>query len=108
PRVTLPTPTKAAVEPVPERHQLQPHVPGQQPQPDFETAELRNFSRTVAQIHWLLVILTVLYDIFREPGTRARLFVYLGIAVFAAAIVGLHHLGLVRHRSRQLLAAETW
>ena len=108
PRVTLLTPTKAAVQPVPEGHQLQPHVPRQQPQPvDFETAELRNFSRTVAQIDWLLVILTVLYDVFREPATRARLFIYLGVALFAAIIVGLHHLGLVRHRSRHLLAAET-
>src|SRR5262249_45293552 len=101
--------TNAATEPVPERHQLQPHLPGQQPQPvDFETAELQSFSRTVAQIDWLLVILTVLYDVFRTPAAHTRLPIYLGIVVFAASIVGLHHLGLVRHRSRQLLAAETW
>jgi len=115
PRVTSPTPTKSEVEPktevepVPERIQLQPHVPGQQPQPvDFETAELRDFSRTVAQIDWLLVILTVLWDAFREPGVRNATAIYLGIAVFACFIVALHHLGLVRHRSRRLLAAETW
>jgi hypothetical protein len=109
PRVTPPTPTKSEVEPVPERHQLQPHVPGQKPQPvDFETAELRDFSRTVAQIDWLLVILTALYDAFREPAARNATAIYLGIAVFACGIVALHHLGLVRHRSRRLLAAETW
>jgi len=107
--VTSPTPTKSDVEPVPERHQLQPHLPGQKPQPvDFETAELRDFSRTVAQIDWLLVILTVLYDAFRESAERNATAIYLGIAVFACLIVALHHLGLVRHRSRRLLAAETW
>ena len=107
--ITTPTPTKAAVEPVPERHQLQPHVPVQRPQAvDFETAELRNFSRTVAQIDWLLVILTVLYDVFRAPGARNRVAIYAGVAVFACVIVCLHHLGLVRHRSRRLLAAESW
>lgn len=97
------------MDPLPERHPLQPHVPGQQPQPvDFETAELRNFSRTVAQIDWLLVVLTVLYDVFREPGPRNAIAIYAGVAIFACFIFGLHHLGLVRHRSRRLLAAETW
>jgi diguanylate cyclase (GGDEF)-like protein len=93
---------------VPERHQLQPHLPGQQPQPvDFETAELRDFSRTVAQIDWLLVILTVLHDVFRDPAAaRNAAAIYVGIAVFACLVVALHHLGLVRHRSRRLLAAE--
>ena len=94
---------------MPARHQLRPHVTGPQPQPvDFETAELRNFSRTVAQIDWLLVALAVLYDVFREPAARARLAIYAGVAVFAAIIVALHHARLVRHRSRQLLATETW
>jgi diguanylate cyclase (GGDEF)-like protein len=106
--VTSPTPPSAEVEPVPERHQLQPHLPGQQPQPvDFETAELRDFSRTVAQIDWLLVILALLYDVFAVPAARNATAIYLGIAAFACCIVALHHLGLVRHRSRRLLAAET-
>jgi len=96
-----PTPMKAADE----RAREQPRQPGAV---DFETTEVRDFSRTIAQIEWLLVVLVLAYHVFHGTTTDNGLAIYLGVAAFSCVIIVLHHLNLVRRRSLRLLAIETW
>jgi diguanylate cyclase (GGDEF)-like protein len=75
---------------------------------DFDLSELRDFSRTVADIDWLLVILVLLYQVFRGAGTEGTPAILAGLVAFTAMIVGIHYLGLVRRPQRWLIAVETW
>ncbi len=75
---------------------------------DIESADLRDFSRTIAQIDWLLVILVLLYDVYQGAPEDGSLAIYLGTAVFSSVIILVHYLNLVRDRTRWLLASETW
>jgi diguanylate cyclase (GGDEF)-like protein len=77
-------------------------------EPDPETHELRDFSRTVAEIEWLLVILVLLHHVFREPASEHAVAIYSGLIAFTAAIIALHSFDLVRRPGRWLLALETW
>ena len=101
--MTSPTPSTPAPASARERPQPLPAAG-----PDLETPELKEFSRTVAHIDWLLVILVLVYHLLQGTTGDSSIAIYGGLIVFAGVIVGLHHLDLVRHRSRRLLAVETW
>ncbi|MBI1965009.1 MAG: GGDEF domain-containing protein [Betaproteobacteria bacterium] len=75
---------------------------------DLDSSELRDFSRTVAEIDWLLVILVLLYHVFQDRSEDNTVAVYLGLIAFSAAIIAFHYLNLVRNPGRGLLAIETW
>ncbi|HXF67809.1 MAG TPA: GGDEF domain-containing protein [Burkholderiales bacterium] len=75
---------------------------------DIEASELRDFSRTVAEIEWLLVILVLFYYVFRDPDGNHAVAIYSGLIAFTAVILALHYLNLVRRPGRWLLAIETW
>ena len=81
------------------------------PQPggaDIETTELRDFSRTVAEIEWLLVILVLLYHVVQDRGEDNTLAIYSGLIAFSAIIIGFHYFNFVRKPGRWSLAIETW
>jgi diguanylate cyclase (GGDEF)-like protein len=76
--------------------------------PDFDSTELRDFSRTVAEIEWLLVILVLLFHVFQDSGEDNTVAIYAGLTVFSAVIIGFHYLNFVVKPGRWSLAVETW
>src|SRR5882762_7261765 len=74
----------------------------------IEQEELRGISRTVAEIHWLLLILILLYLIFggvakeSEPAISSSLFFY------AALVMAFRYANFFRTESRWKIAVETW
>lgn len=74
----------------------------------IEQEELRGISRTVAEIHWLLLILILLYLIFggvakeNEPAISSSLFFY------AALVMAFRYANFFRTESRWKIAVETW
>ncbi|HET9404938.1 MAG TPA: GGDEF domain-containing protein [Burkholderiales bacterium] len=75
---------------------------------DLETAELRDFSRTVAEIEWLLVILVLLYHVFQARAADNTVAIYAGLIVYSAIIICFHYLNFMRRQGRWSLAVETW
>src|SRR5439155_290127 len=74
----------------------------------IEQEELRGISRTVAEIHWLLLILILVYLIFggvakeSEPAISSSLFFY------AALVMAFRYANFFRTESRWKIAVETW
>ncbi len=74
----------------------------------IEQEELRGISRTVAEIHWLLLILILVYLIFggvakeNEPAISSSLFFY------AALVMAFRYANFFRTESRWKIAVETW
>lgn len=75
---------------------------------DIESTELRDFSRTVAEIEWLLVILVLLYHVFQDRSEDNTVAIYSGLIVFSAVIIAFHYFNFVRKPGRWSLAVETW
>ncbi len=80
----------------------------QRSETDIESTELRDFSRTVADIDWLLVILVLLYHVFKGSDEDNTVAIYFGLIAFTAVIIAFHYLNFVRKPGRWLLATETW
>jgi len=74
----------------------------------FEETELKGFSRSVAELEWLLLVLVLLYYVAPElylehPGALVA-----GMAVFAAFVLSFRYLNFYRRESRWKIAIETW
>ena len=76
--------------------------------PSIEQEELRGIARTVAEIHWLLLILVLLYVIFGSPDKEAESAVLSATFFYAAFVMASRYAGFYRHESRWKVAAETW
>ena len=74
----------------------------------IEEDELRGFSRTLAQIEWLLTVLVLLY--LKLPGAfvRNENTIYLALVFFVIFILTCHYLWLGRYNAKWKLAIETW
>lgn len=74
----------------------------------IEQLELRGFSRSMAELQWLLVALVTLYYVApKSPIANPPLFI--GATVLYAGTVLLHrYCGLFRTETRLRLALETW
>ena len=81
---------------------------GQVTAPGFEAEELRGFSRTVAEIEWLLVILVMLYQVVQGRSEDANAQIYFGLIVYSAFVLGFRYFNVHRTESRWKLAIETW
>jgi diguanylate cyclase (GGDEF)-like protein len=81
---------------------------GQIEAPGFEADELKGFSRTIAEIEWLLVILVLLYQIVQGRDDDSTGPIYLGITLYAAFVIGFRYFNIYRNESRWKLAIETW
>ena len=74
---------------------------------DLES-ELRDFSRTVAEIEWLLVILVLLFHVFQDSTEDNTVAIYAGLIVFSAIIIAFHYFNFLHKPGRWSLAIETW
>ena len=76
--------------------------------PSIEQEELRGISRTVAEIHWLLLILVLLFVIFGAPDQEAKTAVIAALVVYAAFVMAFRYANFYKHESRWKVALETW
>jgi diguanylate cyclase (GGDEF)-like protein len=81
---------------------------GQIEAPGFEADELKGFSRTIGEIEWLLVILVLLYQIVQGRDDDSTGPIYLGIMIYAGAVLGFRYFNIYRIESRWKIALETW
>ena len=75
----------------------------------IEQEELRGISRTVAEIHWLLLILVLLYLIFgaRETDPETHAAVSMGLFFYAALVMSFRYANFYRRETRWKIAIET-
>src|SRR5262245_41185684 len=76
----------------------------------IEQEELRGISRTVAEIHWLLLILVLLYMVFggdREDA-EASAAISAGLFFYAALVMSFRYANFYRRETRWKIAIETW
>jgi diguanylate cyclase (GGDEF)-like protein len=78
------------------------------PDQSLEATELRDFSRTVAEIEWLLVILVLLFHVFQDNTEDNTVAIYSGAIAYSAIIIFFHYFNFVRRPGRWSLALETW
>ena len=74
----------------------------------IEQEELRGVSRTVAEIHWLLLILVLLYLIFAKPGPDDEPAISASLFFYAAFVMGFRYANFFRQETRWKIALETW
>ncbi len=70
--------------------------------------ELKGFSRTIAEIEWLLVILVLLQQVSQVDDSGTRGIVLLSLLLFGCFIMLFRYVNLYRTESRWKLAIETW
>jgi diguanylate cyclase (GGDEF)-like protein len=75
----------------------------------IEQEELRGISRTVAEIHWLLLILVLLYLIFggERDDAEAEAAVAAGLFFYAALVMSFRYANFYRRETRWKIAIET-
>lgn len=76
--------------------------------PNLSAEELRGFSRTVAEIEWLLLVLVLLYHHVLLPDPESGLALSMAMFFFAAFVLGFHYVNFYRRESYWKLAIETW
>lgn len=74
----------------------------------IEQEELRGISRTVAEIHWLLLILVLLYVIFGSADKEAEAAVISAAFFYAAFVMFFRYANFYKTESRWKVALETW
>jgi len=75
----------------------------------IEQEELRGISRTVAEIHWLLLILVLVYLIFsgaREDGETSAA-ISAGLMFYAAMVMSFRYANFYKRETRWKIAFET-
>ena len=75
----------------------------------IEQEELRGISRTVAEIHWLLLILVLLYLIFggERDDAEADAAVSAGLFFYAALVMSFRYANFYKRETRWKIAFET-
>src|SRR5919108_1294326 len=75
----------------------------------IEQEELRGISRTVAEIHWLLLILVLLYLVFggERGDAEADAAVSAGLFFYAALVMSFRYANFYRSETRWKIAIET-
>ncbi len=74
----------------------------------IEHEELRGITRTVAEIEWLLLILTLLYQVVEGPAEFGGSAIAASLFFYAAFILAFHYVNFYRRESRWKVAVETW
>ena len=75
---------------------------------DIEQIELKSFSRSIAEIEWLLLILVMLYYV--SPGAQITdpFGMIVSLVAFSFFILSFHYLNFYTRQTRWKLAIETW
>ena len=91
-------------------HPMTRDADSQPEHPSLEQEELRGISRTVAEIHWLLLILVLLYIVFSdvEHSDESLAAVHAGLFFYAAMVMGFRYANFYKRETRWKIALETW
>ncbi len=76
----------------------------------IQEEELRGISRTVAEIHWLLLILVLLYIVFSgiKDDSEAGIAITAGLFFYAAMVMSFRYANFYRRETRWKIAIETF
>jgi diguanylate cyclase (GGDEF)-like protein len=75
---------------------------------NIEEVELKGFSRSVAELEWLLLVLVLLYFVSPDLYIDQDILMISGMISYALFILGFHYLNFYRKESRWKIAIETW
>lgn len=75
---------------------------------DIEQIELKSFSRSIAEIEWLLLILVVLYYVSPGADVQSPFAMVVSLVVFALFILSFRYLNFYTQQSRWKMAIENW
>jgi diguanylate cyclase (GGDEF)-like protein len=83
--------------------------PSRGPTVSIEQEELRGISRTVAEIHWLLLILVLLYLIFggAREDAESNAAISMGLFFYGALVMSFRYANFYRRETRWKIAFET-
>ena len=76
--------------------------------PSLEQEELRGISRTIAEMHWLLLILVLLYVIFGGPDKDAEAAIATALVLYTVFVMVFRFANFYKRWSRWKVALETW
>jgi diguanylate cyclase (GGDEF)-like protein len=76
----------------------------------IEQEELRGISRTVAEIHWLLLVLVLLHLVFTgdRDDAEAAAAVSAGLFFYTALVMSFRYANFYRRETRWKIGLETW
>lgn len=74
----------------------------------IEQDELKGFSRTIAEIEWLLLVLVLVYLVSGGSADESQIAIHAALFFFAAFILGLHYVHFYRIENRSKLMFESW
>lgn len=73
-----------------------------------EPDALSGFSRTVAEIQWLLLVLMMFYLVVGQVNENVKVFLLGGLCAFAGFVMAFHYLNFFAKANVWKLAIETW
>lgn len=73
-----------------------------------EPDALSGFSRTVAEIQWLLLVLMMFYLVVGHVDENVKIFLLGGLCAFAAFVMAFHYINFFAKANVWKLALETW
>ncbi len=73
-----------------------------------EQDEIKGFSRTIAEIEWLLLSLVLIYLVVAGLPSSGQAALEMALSFFGALILGLHYVRFYKQETRLKLALETW
>ena len=76
--------------------------------PSAEQDELKGFSRTIAEIGWLLLALVLVNLLAVEPPEEGRIAIHAALFFFTAIMLGLRYVHFYGLESRARLMCESW
>src|SRR3990172_2664229 len=78
--------------------------------PSLEQGELRGVSPTVAEIHWLLISLVLLYLVFggKIADREVEAAISSGLFFYAALVMVFRNTNFYKRETRWKIAIETW
>ncbi len=75
---------------------------------DADQDQIKGFSRTIAEIEWLLLILVLIYLVAGAPPANGRVAIHMALFFFGAFILGLHYVEFYKQETLAKLTLETW
>ncbi len=75
--------------------------------PDLSHEELRGFSRTIAEIEWILLILVLFYQLILSPDNIANTALSMAMFFYAAFVLLFRYVNFYRREAHWKLALET-
>ena len=76
--------------------------------PSIEELQLRGIARTVAEIHWLLLILVLVFLVFGDYDKEVEPAISAGAFFYAAFVMSFRYAFFFTRESRAKIATETW